>query len=173
MATEFFIDSDDRTFLQNVFDDMLATTGFGKNCKVIYPLTETVCPNCIINPKTGESTNRYKTGGPQPFSNNEVCPVCEGKGRIRGTDQTEIIVMTIQWNYRPWNLNNTDVRSPSGFARTRGAIADLPKILRAASVVLDSDNTAMANNFKLYGKPTVLGPLSNNRYFLATWEEVS
>lgn len=169
----FNIDADDLQTIQGIFDDMLTT--FGSPCKVVYTTTETVCPNCIINPRTGESTNRYKSGGPVPFSAGEVCPVCDGTGKIPGTEQTATLTMVIDWIPKPWmNIDATTnnlIRIPAGMVSTRGFIADLPKIIQASYVILDSTNPLLANEYQLYGQPYITGAITGDRYFIAVWKK--
>lgn len=174
MGDYFNIDSEDSETITGVFDDML--TEFGSPCKVIYTSTETICPNCIINPRTGESTNRYKEGGPVPFPLGEVCPVCNGKGRISGTASSDVLVLVIDWMPKPWfNLDGEAsnlIRIPAGMVATRGFVTDISKILRSDYVILDTNNKFILNKYKLYGQPYVLGALTGNRYFLAVWKKV-
>jgi hypothetical protein len=165
-------------FSKNIFDDMLEF--YGKPCKLIYQGREQPCPNCIIDPRTRESTNLYKTGGPIPFPKGQHCPVCDGKGRLVGTGSSDLIKMTIEWNPKPWmNIGLTSgggnegdrlVRLPAGIVLSRGYIKDLPKILKADYCVLDITNPFSDNKFKLNGEPWVLGAFVKNRYFGAVWE---
>ena len=53
----------------------------GKTCQLVYPPKRTQCPNCFLDPRSGRSTNRYRSGGPVPFPNNTICPWCAGEGR--------------------------------------------------------------------------------------------
>lgn len=179
MGDYFNIPEEDRNFTIGVFDDML--TEFGKPCKLRYVSTETTCPNCIINPRTGESMNIYKPGGPVEFEEGEICPVCEGRGRIAGTETSDIITMTIDWTPKPWmDLGPTSgsktsegdrvVRVPSGMITTRGWTKDLPKVVRAENAIMDITNQYISNLYKLYGQPYILGAITNNRYFIAIWE---
>jgi hypothetical protein len=171
----FSIDKEDLEVMTGIFDDMENT--FSSVCKIIYKTTETICPNCIINPRTGESMNRYKTGGPIPFDAGEICPVCEGRGRVQDTSLSDLINMTIDWRPKPWmNLgqsNNSDqiVRIPSGTVTATGFSKDIPKILRADYVLLDIENQYITNKYKLSGDPYMFGSITNRRYFFSVWEK--
>ena len=174
MGDYFNISADDMVTIAGTFDDML--TVFGKTCKLIYPHTETVCPNCIINTMTGFSTNTYKVGGPTPFIQGEVCPVCESKGYIDSSYLTDDITMVITWEPKEWLKNSlTDkniVAMPGGFVLSRGMATDLSKVLKAERVFLDTSNPLIVNNYKLFGQPVLSGPITSNRYFIAMWERV-
>lgn len=169
MGEYFEIEEDDVAYATGVFDDMLVE--YGKPCKLSFQTTETVCPNCIVNPRTGESTNRYKTGGPLPFVAGEICPVCEGRGRIGGSGSYTLITMTIDWTPKAWmNIGAESVRVPAGMVTTRGFMTDLPKVLRCSYAVLDINNPYTTNTFKLYGEPYSSGAFVKNRYFMAVWQ---
>jgi hypothetical protein len=60
-------------------------------CKIVYGNNRLECPNCYVNPIIGNSTNEYKAGGPQPFSNS-VCPYCNGIGYIVNQSSEEVNV---------------------------------------------------------------------------------
>jgi hypothetical protein len=159
----------------DAFDDMIDT--FGKNCKLIYKSKETICPNCIVDPKTGRSTGRPKPNPIIPFTVGTTCPICDGRGKLVGTEGYSIVKMSINWNPREWitmwpQAANADsiVRLAGGVATSRGYITDLPKILRADSVVLDIDNNFMNNHFVLSGEPISPGNIVKNRYFTALWK---
>jgi hypothetical protein len=176
MGSFFEIDEDDRAYAQGVFDDMIEQ--YGDDCKLTYAATEEVCPNCIVNPKTGESTGRYKEDGPVPFELGEVCPVCDGRGRIQGTGSYDIIKLTIDWNPKPYmNIGSGTgaegdrlVRVAGGMVFTRGFLTDLPKVLKADYIIFDVNNQYQTNQFKLYGDPFPLGGFVKRRYFGAIWE---
>ncbi len=175
MGKFFELPSDSMEFAKGMFDDMLNDWS-GKRCRLVYKITEQVCPNCIINPRTQESTNRYKTGGPIPFPNGQICPVCDGRGRIASTGLSDIIKMSIDWSPKAWlntsiGANAPDkVRLPGGLVTTRGFLSDLPKILQADYVLLDIDSQYLTNQFKLYGEPIVPGATVKYAYFMAIWQ---
>lgn len=178
MGDFFEIDEETKAYARGVFDDMLEAGNYGKPCTLSFQTTETICPNCIINPKTGESTNRYKVGGPVPFVSGEICPVCEGRGRIGGSGTYTVIYMSIDWLPKPWmNIGSGTgseadrlIRVPSGMVTTRGFMTDLPAVLRCSYAILDIDNPYVTNSYKLYGEPYSVGSVVRNRYFYAVWE---
>ena len=65
------------TFKDNI-DAVIDT--FGKTCRVYYPPKQISCVNCILDPIGNKSANRYLHGGPIPFRNGALCPVCNGVG---------------------------------------------------------------------------------------------
>jgi hypothetical protein len=170
----FNISSEDLVIITGIFDDMLTT--FGVPCKIVYKNTETTCPNCILNPRTGISMNKYKAGGPVPFIAGDTCPVCNGAGKIPGTETFDIITMSIDWEPKPWasigGENSNLIRIPSGMVSTRGFIKDLPKVIRGDYCILDINDQYITNEYKLYGSPYVLGAITNNRYFIAVWKRI-
>lgn len=169
----FSVPSDSLTFAQSVFDDMLNNWD-GKPCQLFYAETQQVCPNCIINPATRVSTNRYNGTGPQPFPTGQTCPVCNGRGFIINTAKSDTITMAVDWTPKPWMnvgpAGGTVLRVPGGMVTSRGFVTDLPKVIRADYAFLDTSNTTITNRFKLYGKPFVSGATVTNRYFMAIWQ---
>lgn len=149
----------------------------GRDCTVFYQATNIDCPNCIQNPKTHESTGRYKAGGPEPFPLGEVCPVCNGAGSLAGTAVSQTIRMLLDWEPKKWdaiwaNAQDPDriLRKPGGVVWSKGYMADLPKILTATHIILDSNNNLQGNKFTLYGEPTAPGNIVQNRYFVCYWQ---
>lgn len=178
MGKLFDLDPETLKIAQDAFDDLLDQSNLGKPCKLVYSSTTTICPNCIVNRNTGLSTNRYKVGGPIPFVDGEICPVCEGSGKLVGTEGFDIVTLLIDWNPKPWlnvvgnagDAPDSVVRIPNGAITTRGYMTDLPKIIKADYAVMDVNNNYMNNHFVLSGEPISPGNIVKNRYFTAVWK---
>lgn len=165
------IDPEDIAYVKQVWDDTITT--WGKPCKLVYSGKETICPNCIVNTQTGQSTNRYKPGGPVPFPRGEICPVCNGTGKITGTDNYDIATFMIDWEPKNWQIvlattNNTP-RIPGAVAATQGFVTDLPKVIRADYVILDIESNYTSNRYTLAKEPISIYNFIRNRYFMAYW----
>jgi hypothetical protein len=73
--------------------------GLGR-CITIYKTdAQTDCPNCLYDSVNQESTGKYKTGGPIPFTVGR-CPYCKGRGYLR-TPRKKTIKVLITWRPRP------------------------------------------------------------------------
>jgi hypothetical protein len=156
-------------------------TKFGKRCKLIFESSETVCPNCVIDPSTGESTNRYLAGGPIPFINT-ICPVCEGKGRLTNTTPSKTIKMYLNWDLstiRKWlppivlNTEIRNLRMPGGAVMGIGFIEDTLDVVQCDYCLMDIDSDMYSQNrYKLAGAPLDNRILIPHRYFTSFWERV-
>jgi len=162
----------------NAFDDML--NQLGKKCQLFYPSVDIVCPNCIVNPKSGVSTGRYKSGGPIPFNFGEICPVCEGKGVVVGTASSITTIFQLDWSIQPWmNLwavgqSNGDrlARIPGSFVTIKGYVEDIIHVARCDYAVMDIEANYTGNKFKLITEPASTGNIPKNRYFECTWVRI-
>lgn len=162
----------------DAFDDMLFQ--LGKPCQLFYPSNDTICPNCIINPKNGLSTGRYKVGGPIPFAIGTTCPVCEGKGMIAGTADSYTTTFQLDWEIKPWmNLwasgqSNGDklARTPGSFVTIKGFVEDIIRVSRCDYAVMDINANYTGNKFRLLTEPITAGSIPKNRYFECTWVRV-
>lgn len=146
---------------------------WGRDCTLIFPDGKTQCPNCIIDQDSKRSTNRYKAGGPQSFSDGELCPVCLGEGYV-GFFGTENIKMNIvadpkRWmKYLPSNLNLSKHAILGRFFAT-----DLPKVLKARRVVIQID-LAGYNKYEYFlaGEPFDSNHIIQGRYMACFWDRV-
>jgi len=111
---------------------------FGHISTLVYPPKKTECPNCKISPSTGRSSNIYKSGGPQPFTNHTTCPWCGGVGR-QSLAQTDSIRLRTYWNPKDWTKFGIKVENPEGLVMVIGYMDDYPKLERAKEVVIDSN----------------------------------
>ena len=68
----------------------------GKSITIVLPETSSYCNNCRYDRITNSSNGRYVDGGPSPFANGSICPVCRGSGKI-STQQEKIITAICRW----------------------------------------------------------------------------
>ena len=143
-------------------DAMIAS--LGKKCLLIYPEKVVECTNCYYDRRERRSTNIYKTGGPKPFDNNTMCPVCGGAGRS-SSRQTEEITLRIYWSPKDWDTLGTTIENPEGVAQVIGYLGDLPKIERATELLLNSSIQGIKKyRCQTEGEAIPWG-LRQNRYF--------
>lgn len=110
----------------------------GKNCTLVYPSRVIPCPNCIYDAIGKKSSNRYKTGGPTPFNNGSICPVCGGQGNSYES-ASEVVTMVTEWSPKNFKNYKIDVDDPNAVCRTYGHAILCPKLQRTESIVIDSD----------------------------------
>lgn len=163
------------TIPQTIFDtynsiaDDFINNNFGVNCILEYPPKETACDNCVYDSINRRSSNRYKTGGPIPFTFG-ICPWCDGAG-FKQIPVSTTIKMRIYWSRKDWVKIGIPVNIPDGAIQTIGFMSDLSKIKQAERVLVNSDiSNIMQWEYILLGEPIPHG-FKYNRYFLAYWSK--
>jgi hypothetical protein len=80
--------------------------GLGR-CVTVYKMdAQTDCPNCYYDRINRESTGRYKTGGPTPFTVGR-CPYCKGRGYTRVPRKKSIHAL-VTWRPTPRGMMSND-----------------------------------------------------------------
>lgn len=170
MGKIFTITDDIRNIASKAIDDLIDQ--LGKRCRLVYPPTYTLCPNCIFDSIGNKSSNHYKHGGPVSFDSG-ICPMCNGVGR-EATFPTEIINLLCAWTPKEWFILPENLRIPDGDLQTKGYLADLPKIKRCVEMVMEVANEAYGHwRFKLAGDPIEPGNIVQGRYCVCLWKRIS
>ena len=143
----------------------------GQQCDLIYPTTKnTVCPNCIFDPRAQRSSGMYKAGGPVPFPNHTTCPWCGGVGRSSRAS-TETIRLRVYWRESDWRQLGGGGRTgvfedPQNSCMVIGYMTDLPKLEQADRVLVNKDLKGMRRWMcERMGEAKPHG-LAQNRYFI-------
>ncbi len=140
----------------------------GVDAVINYPTLKINCENCYNNTMPGMGpSNYYRTGGPYPFSQGEVCPYCEGKG-YRETPSTDPIQLRAYFDRKSWSKIRIPVGIKDGSVWTIGYMADLIKVQRAAYITIPSDSL-LPLTYTLIQEPIPWG-IGRNKYFSAFWE---
>lgn len=126
---------------------------FGRRiCVVVFPAKKVSCPNCIFNPIGNTSSNRYKSGGPIPFTNGQICPFCHGVGYI-DQEVTDTVKLNVYWNPKEWlNILPPPVFAasaragqgvpfdyPDAVIQTRGYLVDIDKLMKCEYIKIDGE----------------------------------
>ena len=112
---------------EEIAEDFINT--LGKTCTLIYPPLKIQCINCV-------GDGRTYGNGPVPFTNNSICPYCEGEG-FTYSEESETVKMMVYFSPKDWLLyNGIDITIPDNMVQTRGLISLLPKIQRATSIII-------------------------------------
>lgn len=119
-------------------DMFLDDATFRHVCTLIYPPRVEECPNCFRDPQTGKSSSVYKTGGPIPFDNFTMCPLCGGIGR-QSTEVTDTIYLRIYYKPKDFINMGIPIEAKDGQVMVIGYLTDLPKLERATEIILDSN----------------------------------
>jgi hypothetical protein len=166
------ITSQFKTTFQNAIDALLADHALTVPCLIKYGLSEpSLCNNCIYDPISKLSSNRYNGTGPAPFVDNQICPVCVGKGVLLDSNQ-EVVYLAVIFDSKYWlNWGSDTIGVPDGQVQTLCSVDYLPKIINAQEIVFD---TTLSNRFgeKPYqrnGEPRFYG-LGDNKYISTMWK---
>ena len=157
------------TMFSDAMDDMLVA--WGKQCKLIFPSIQTECVNCVWDSMTRRSMNIYRTGGPIPFGQGNLCSVCGGKGVSFKPEYTENITMILRWNPANFIIKPGNISVPNGFVETDGLISDLPKILQSRVMIAEIPFEPIVRaRFILSGEPIDAYSIVQGKCFTALWE---
>ncbi len=165
------------TLQQSIIDIMDAALGdlilyLGKNCRIVYPPVITPCTNCLRDSIGNKSKNIYLHGGPFPFPQGSICPVCDGTGSTRAEEVTEVTRFIVTWSPKKFNDAPVDpARIAKGVIEIKGYIIDMPKISRMSYLVPHIDIEGYAHyRFRLVGEPISPGNIVQGKYFVALLE---
>jgi hypothetical protein len=151
--------------------------GLGKHCRLVFEPRQTKCPNCGWDTQNKTSNNKYKPGGPQPFPNGTICPVCMGKG-VLVTPVTKDVVFLCNWNVKTWiALPNLDgginLQIPFGAVQTKGFTKDVNDVLASRRMIMDTPVEGIRQYiYELHGEPIFPGNIIQGRYFFAIWKRI-
>lgn len=151
--------------------DSLLNSPIAKQCTVYYTPHREKCNNCVsFNLAGGGSlTSKYLSGGPNPFPDSSLCPLCGGNGyrMIQASDNITCLLFFTPKDFQVFGTINI----PDGAAMIEGYSTDLPKLLKMDYIVL---NSAEVMNFKyrLHGKYIPKG-FGMNRYFIQLLERIN
>jgi hypothetical protein len=167
VGTIFTLTDDIREIAQNCLDDLLEE--LGKECRLVFPPRLTECVNCLTR-LDGQSAAVYRPGGPQPFSDGDLCPVCLGQG-FTSEEVTEAVKMLVQWAPEKfWVRLPPQLQLPAGSVQTKTYITNLPKIQQARRMVLQTPAEPYTRFlFRLEGEPVDVSNIIQGRYCVSTW----
>jgi len=143
---------------------------FGVNCLLTYPEKRSDCPNCIFDPLNKKSSNQYTSSGPIPFATG-LCPYCNGIGYLN-TAETESIKMRVYFDKRSFAKFPTFITVADGHVMSIGNIEDISKVMRAVSVVFNTDIVPYKQyTYILDGEPVPFG-IGESKEFAAIWHRI-
>jgi hypothetical protein len=129
-----------------------------------------ISSNCYFDIKTKKSSNKYKAGGPESFSNT-ICPVCFGAGRSQER-VTETINLRCYFTPDAWKSLNVSVADPDGIAVCIGYMSDLYKIEKSTKIILCNTIEQRKYEYVRNGEAVPWG-FRRNRYFSQKFKRVS
>lgn len=146
--------------------------GFGKDCQLVFPGSPMQpCNNCVLDSFTKKSTNVYLTGGPQPFMQGTLCPVCGGKGMRQAPAVTQTIRMIVRWNPSDFKVLPGNIEMPFGEIETEGLMVNLPLVQQSRVMYVDLPVMPVIRaRYELSGQPADVHELSPNTTFVVHWK---
>ena len=169
MANIFTLDSSIVTIASQAIDDLI--NQLGKACLLLYPPRAQACNNCIPDPVGRKSSNHWLSGGPMQFPDGSMCPLCNGVGQLM-QQHTETITLLCAWEPSKFFVKlPASVQLPAGSIQTKGFMVDLPRVLKARSVIIETlIQPIQRYRFDLVGEPVDPGNIVQGRYFVANWK---
>jgi hypothetical protein len=144
----------------------------GIDVELHYPPKMLPCVNCYQS--NGKSTNVYKTGGPLPFQNGTICPLCDGKGFF-AQDNFDTVKMLVYFS--PTNFAkgfaqlDLPIAAPGDFIQTKGYMTDFSKIKATDEMRVKPQPQLNVYRYSRYSDPIPTG-FHSNRYILTLWQRV-
>jgi hypothetical protein len=140
-------------------DAMLASTGFGASCKIVYTEEIQVINNSVPAIKERKVMNLQDISPDSGFK--------RGSTSFKTVENTEDITLRIYWDKRDFKkFGNIEV--PDGSIMTIGKYEDLQKITRAKALLVYADKTNHQEwRFVKSSEPNIHG--YNNNYIMCFW----
>ena len=165
------ITSSMKATFKNAISAFLDDAALTVPCTLIYGGKFSTCANCIYDPIGRKSANRYLSGGPIPFNNGQICPLCHGVGKLM-TETTESMYLMPIWDYKQWINFDINLQSPEGLVQTFSKYVTLPKIKRAQEIIIDTGlQPSVRHRFKRDGEPNPAG-LADSEFIVTMWKRM-
>jgi hypothetical protein len=140
-------------------DAMLASSGFGTSCKLVYTEKIQVIDDAVPNLKQRKLMNLQNTSPDSGFR--------RGDTSFKTVETEEDITLRVYWDKKDFKkFGNIEVAD--GSVMTIGSYSDLPKINRAKALLINTDKTGNVEwKFVKTSEATLHG--LNNNYFMCYW----
>lgn len=164
------INSTFKQIFKQQIDSMFGTDGLSLPCKLVSKdKKKSKCPNCMIDPITGKSSGRYKSGGPVSFPYGQLCPVCNGMGFKYNISEATIDLIVIH-DYKKWINFNNNTNMPNGMIQTIAKFTDLQKLQKANTLIVDTSRGYIPDNEYIRdSEPQPIG-LGSSDYLYTYWK---
>lgn len=155
-------------------DHILSNSGLTLPCIFKYSGSnnEVECPNCVIDPISRLSANKYNGTGPNPFPENSVCPICMGAGLTTTSKSSETIYLACIFDSKYWlNWASSAVNIPNTMVQTICKSELLPKIRNANEIIIDANMSQYGiYTYERASDPELVG-LGSSRYIVTMWSK--
>lgn len=152
---------------KDMIDALLEDEACTVLCILHFASKFTDCPNCLINTATGKSANKYTSGGPIQFSDGQICPYCQGQGKIQEPQSEQLYLMPI-WSSKDW----MKVPTAKIDLQTMSKITTYDNLKRCTSITADSINQRFGvPDLIREGDPEILGFGAGN-FVITSWKRI-
>jgi hypothetical protein len=166
------ITPDLKLLYNNMINELLRTNSLSLPCKLIYEGSSfTECSNCYIDPISGKSSNRYKSGGSLVFADGQICPNCRGLGGVH-SEAYDLIDLLIIFDYKYWLNFNSKVHSPNGLIQTINKLNDFPKIQKCSKLIVDTNLSNYTENYYQRNSDPEPAGFGESSYFFTYWKKI-
>lgn len=163
------INSTIKQIFKEQIDSLFGSDKLSLPCKLVSEDNKkTQCPNCIVDPITGRSSGRYKTGGPINFTYGQLCPVCNGIGFRFNVNEVNIDLLVV-YDYRKWINFNATIGIPNGMIQTISKFEDLRKIQKANTLIVNREINYPSQEYIKDSEPQPVG-LGTSDYLYTFWK---
>ena len=136
--------------------DMLALTGFGDPCKLVF-MSQVEVVDSVSPLKQKKVMNLQGSKGDHGRANQN----------FKSIEVTEDIVLTVYWTEKDFKKVSS-VSVPSGGIMTIGNLSDIANVNNAIALIVHSDKTNLTPfRFVKLGEPIIYG--LNRKYFMCMW----
>lgn len=171
MGVNIQLPTDVHNWIEQCLTDMAGTDVFGVPCSLKMPPLPVPCVNCVADPIGMKSSNIYLNGGPVPFENGQICPMCHGD-YILEQEVSVSVIMVLEYKFENFlEILKRLVRYPQNTIQTRGFVSDITNVSNCSHMETRLDIGSSHYNYKLLGEPIIPGKLSH-KFFYAVWERI-
>lgn len=157
-------------------DSLISDCGLSLPCKLIKTSGKCVeCPNCIYNPITKKSLNKYKPGGPIVFDTGLTCPFCLGRGQSQEKNEQilNLFVCFERKKFIPVFAGAANPVISDGDAQTVCRIEYYLDIISCDFIYFNScDGCIESDKYQRSAKPQFAG-IGRPKFIVTSWSLVS
>jgi hypothetical protein len=140
-------------------DAMLASSGFGVSCKLVYTEKIQTIDQTVPNLKQRKVMNLQDTSPDSGFK--------RGNNSFKTVESSENIILRVYWDKKDFQKFG-NIQVPEGSVMTIGSYSDLMKINKAKALLINTDRTGNIEwRFTKSSEPTLHG--LDNDYFMCFW----
>lgn len=166
------ISNDLKNLYKTFIDELLRNSSLSLPCKLIYEGSSfTPCSNCEFDTLTKKSSNMYKTNGPLPFADGQICPYCRGLGGTY-TESYDTKDLLVLFDYKYWVNFNSKVHSPDGLVQTISKLADYPKLKHCHKIIIDTDIQNYTESYYQRNSEPQPAGFGESSYFFTYWKKI-